>query len=437
MLLEEGAVITALESLQAEDFYLESHRMIFEAMGSLYAEHQPVDLVTVLDRLTMRGTLAAAGGMEYLTNLSRLVPVAANVEQYVAIVEDRSLLRGVIRAGSNMVGSGFAADRPAEEVVSDAHNEVYALSTRRQSDSLLPIRGALIDAYNRVSEAMKTGGGITGVPTGFPDLDKTTGGFEKGQLIVLASRPGCGKTSFALNIALNVAKKAHKPVAIFSLEMSADDLALRMMCSEAGVDLGAARSGRLTEAEFAKLVEPMRTISQAAPIYVDASGSATVTQIRSRCMRCSAKEPLGLVIIDYLQLMTSNSRGRQENRMQEVSELTRSLKLLARDIGAPIMILSQLNRDIERRTGQARRPMLADLRESGSIEQDADIVMFLMHQRDLLVRDKDMTDEEFEEMITNEAWAVVAKNRNGPTADVPLLWLSESTKFVSASDRRE
>ncbi len=433
MLLDPNAVIAAIETLKAADFYINSNRIVFEAMQLLYNAGSPVDLVTVMDRLSQLGTLEKAGGIEYLSTLSRFVPTTANVAQYIHIVEDRSLLRGVIHAGSDMVAEGFEASREAEAVLSDAHDAVYALTVRKRSDSLRPISEALIGAYNRTSEALKKSGGIIGTPSGYPDLDKLTGGFEAGQLIVLAARPGRGKTSFALNISHNVAVKSEMPVAYFSLEMSAEDLALRMMCSDAEVNLGDARTGRINDADFAKLLNPMRSLSN-APLYVDASGSVSVQDIRARCMRLSARQKLGLVVVDYLQLMQTTGR-RSESRTQEVSELTRNLKLLARDVGAPIMILSQLNRDIERRRGRDRRPMLADLRESGSIEQDADIVMFLANQSDLEDHDED-EDENMESGRTvNEALAIVAKNRNGPIDDVKLLWLGEYTKFVSLSSR--
>ncbi len=432
MLLDPAAVVQAIETLKADDFYINSNRIVFEAMLLLYNGGSPVDLVTVTDRLSQLGTLEKAGGIEYLSMLSRFVPTTANVAHYIHIVEDRSLLRGVIRAGSEMVAEGFEASRDAEAVLSDAHDAVYSLTVRKRSDSLRPISEALIGAYNRTSEALKKSGGITGTPSGYPDLDKLTGGFEAGQLIVLAARPGRGKTSFALNICHNVAVKSDLPVAYFSLEMSAEDLALRMMCSDAEVNLGDARSGRISETDFAKLLMPMRTLSN-APLFIDASGSVSVSDIRARCMRLSAHNKLGLIVVDYLQLMQTNSR-RSDSRTQEVSELTRNLKLLARDVGAPIMVLSQLNRDIERRRGKDRRPMLADLRESGSIEQDADIVMFLASQSDLEEHD-DEDDDDMQSQALNQALAIVAKNRNGPTDDVQLLWIGEYTKFVSLSSR--
>ena len=431
MLLDGNAVISAMETIKAQDFYIAANRTIYEAMESLYAENLPVDMVTVVDRLEQRGTLERAGGMEYLATLSRAVPTTANVGQYIAIVEDRSVLRGVIDAGSHMVASGFAADRPAEEVVNEAHDAVYALAVRKRADSLKPISGALVQAFKSVNDAMTSQGGLTGIPSGFADLDRLTSGFEPGQLIILAARPGMGKTSFALNLAHNVAQKTDLAVAVFSLEMSEKDLALRMLCADAEVSLQDVRSGNLREQDFAKLLESMRKLNNTG-IYIDDSGSASVPEIRARCMRLSAQKKLGLVVIDYLQLMTSTTRA--DNRQQEVSALTRGLKLLARDIEAPIVLLSQLNRAVETRA--VKRPMLADLRESGSIEQDADIVIMLAHNRDLKRSDSDLDDDE-DDLPENAAFAIVAKNRNGPTDDVPLLWLAEYTKFVSFSSREE
>ncbi len=243
MLLDPGAVSAAIETLKAEDFYINNNRIVFEAMQSLYGAGTPVDLVTVTDRLSQMGTLLKAGGVEYLSTLSRMVPTTANVMQYIQIVEDRSLLRGVIRVGTDMVGEGFDASRSAESVLSDAHDAVYALTVRKRSDSLRPISEALIGAYNRTSEALKKGGGVAGTPTGYSDIDRLTGGFESGQLIILAARPGRGKTSFSLNIAHHVSVNSALPVAVFSLEMSAEDLALRMMCADGEVNLGDARAG--------------------------------------------------------------------------------------------------------------------------------------------------------------------------------------------------
>lgn len=428
MLLDKNAVITAMETLSPIDFYISSHRAIFEAMQELYAASLPVDLVTLMDKMEQRGTLERAGGMEYLAELSNKVPTTSNVSYYVGIVEDRSVLRGVIDAGTEMVGKAFDADKPAESVVSDAHDAIYKLATRKRTDALIPINAALISAYERINIAAMAKGGITGTPTGFEELNALTSGFNPEQLIVLAARPGKGKTSFALNIASHVALKSKLPVAIFSLEMSAEDVALRMMCAEAEVSMQLARTGGLSDKDYEKLLSAMSLLAD-APIYIDASGSATVQEVRARCMRLSAQQKLGLIVIDYLQLMSSGRQGR-DSRQQEISEMTRALKIMARDIGAPVMILSQLNRDVERRAD--KRPTLADLRESGSIEQDADMVMFLAHDMDLLGE-----DEEAPDMPQNGAQVILAKNRSGPTGKVELYWMSEYTKFVGVSTRTE
>ena len=437
MMLDPNAVITAMETLSAEDFYSQGHREIFQAMCDLYAAARPVDIVTVMDILEQRGTLERAGGMEYLNELSRMVPTTSNVANYVSIVEDRAVLREVIHAGSDMVNSGFQANEPSDSVVNAAHDAIFKIATRKKTDTLRPISEALIEAYDQISEAAQSKGGVTGTPSGFTDLDALTSGFHPGQLIVLAARPGKGKTSFALNIAYNAAVKHDIPVAIFSLEMSSADLAMRLMCSSARVSMSAARSGKLSDEEMSRLVLSMREFrgadGQSDLFYVDDSGGITVQDIRAKCMRRCAEKQLGLIVIDYLQLISTPNR-RNEGRQQEISELTRSLKLMARDVGAPVVLLSQLNRDIERR--QDKRPMLADLRESGSIEQDADMVIFLAHESDL--NDSEgYEDEEEEQGAENGALAILAKNRNGPTGDVELTWLSEYTTFVGASNRQE
>ena len=434
MLLDANAVMLAMETLTESDFYSPGHQKIFAAMADLNSDGQAVDLVTVLEKLNQQGTLDSAGGMEYLTTLSGLVPTTANVSQYIKIVEDRSVLRSVIQAGS-----GFEAEKPADDVVADAHDAVYALAMRNRTDSLKPLKEGVAEALVRVAEAAQRGGGIVGTPSGFADLDKLTAGFEAGQLVILAARPGMGKTSFALNLAHNAGVKSGLPVAIFSLEMPQSDLALRMICAEARVSLGKARAGTLDDREFGEFVKAS-TLFNDVPIYIDDSGSATVPEIRARCMRFSGKEKknLGLVIIDYLQLMSGTSQNRSGSRTQEISELTRQLKLLARDLKAPILLLSQLNRDIERR--QNKTPMMADLRESGSIEQDADIIMFLASQKDVDGQG-DAYDYEEEEETTqaeNGVYVILAKNRNGPAGEnILLYWNGEYTKFESASNREE
>ncbi|MDL2224815.1 replicative DNA helicase [Eubacteriales bacterium OttesenSCG-928-M02] len=431
MLLDQNAVIAAMETLVPEDFYVPGHQVIFDAMGELYRNARPIDLVTLVDVLETHNNLERAGGMEYVTGLSGTVPTTTNIGNYVAIVEDRSALRNIITAGSGMVDAGFRADRPSMDVVSDAHDAIYDIITRRRTDSMRPIIDALDVAVERLAIASQAKGGIIGTPTGYADLDYLTSGFSPDQLIVLAARPGMGKSSLALNMAHNIGVKQNMPVAIFSLEMSIGDLAMRMMCSEAEVPLTKARSGQYTDEEYVKLLAATSTLSP-APIYMDESGGATVTEIRSKCMRLSAKAQLGLIIIDYLQLMSGTGGRRSESRQQEISELTRSLKVLSRDVGAPVLVLSQLNRDIERRAN--KRPTLADLRESGSIEQDADMVIFLAYDRDLRGEDEDDYDDPVREDL---AYAILAKNRNGPTGDVPLIWRAEYTKFVAESPRQE
>lgn len=432
MLLDRDAVHEAIATLVDEDFYQAPHRRIFRAMQELYDLNIAVDMVTVVDQLQKQGLLDDVGGIEYLAELSRYVPTTGNVEHYINIVKDRSILRGVIDTGSMMYKIGFQPNVKADEAVEQAHKSIYNLAIRGRRDTLRPIKEALSAASARVMSAMENNGKLIGVSTGFGELDRVTGGFEKGQMIVLAARPGRGKTSLALNIAHNVAVRNEQTVAIFSLEMSAEDLALRMMCAEAEVNLGDARRGQIRDEDTGRLIEAMRRLNN-GKLYIDASGHASVPEIRARCMRLSAKEPLGLIVIDYLQLIqVTNSR--KENRQQEVSELTRSLKLLAGELQCPILVLSQLNRGVESANRRDRRPKLSDLRESGSIEQDADIVLFIAHKSDL-----EPPEDEEEEMdaVQNEAFLIVAKNRNGETRDIPMYWLGEYTKFKGASFRHE
>ena len=419
MLLDANAVTQAMETLTTEDFYTPGHQKIYAAMASLHLDGQPVDLVTVLEKMNQQGTLESAGGMEYLTTLSNLVPTTANVSQYIKIVEDRSVLRGVIDAGSHMVASGYQAEKSADDVVADAHDAVYALAMRNRTDSLKPLKEGVAEALVRVAEAAQRGGGIVGTPSGFADLDKLTAGFEAGQLVILAARPGMGKTSFALNLAHNAGVKHRLPVAIFSLEMPRSDLALRMICAEARVSLGKARPVRWMTRSLASLCGLLRNLTT-CPSTSTIAAAPLVPEIRARCMRFSGKERknLGLVIIDYLQLMSATQQSRAGSRTQEISELTRQLKLLARDLKAPILLLSQLNRDIERR--QNKTPMMADLRESGSIEQDADIIMFWPASRMWTARATNtiMTKEESQAPRRKTACIILAKNRNSPAGEM-------------------
>ena len=432
MLLDQNAVISAMETLSEEDFYAPAHQVIYAAMAHLYHTGAAVDLVTVADVLERQNNVNRAGGMEYLAQLSRMVPTTTNVGQYIAIVEDRAALRQVIHAGSEMVEQGYQAAKPSGDVVSEAHDAIYSIITRQRTDSLRPISEALTDAYERITTAANKKGGLVGTSTGYPDLDAMTSGFCPDQLLILAARPGVGKTSFALNIATNIAVRQQLPVLIFSLEMAPGELAMRMMCAESEISFSATRNGTLMESEYARLWEAMTQLAQ-APIMIDSLGGITVPQIRARCMRASAQKQLGLVIIDYLQLMAGSESARGQSRMQEISEMTRALKVLSRDIKAPILVLSQLNRSIETRSGSTRgMPLLSDLRESGSIEQDADMVMFLAKAADM-AQDEDEMEPTPEDLVK----LILAKNRNGPTGQVDLKFAAEYTKFFSVSRRVE
>lgn len=420
MLIDQEAAGLAKEILEPEDFYTPAHQEIYRAMEELAWENKAIDIVTVLDKLEQHSMADSVGGVNYLSELAREVPTAANVRHYIRIVEEKSLLRKLIKLGGELVAQGFAAEKEVDNILDDAQKSIYDLAVKKNSDTLRRVDRALIESYEKIMEAALSKTGITGTPTGFPDLDSTTTGLHPGELVVVAGRPGTGKTSFALNIARNVAKKG-LAVAVFSLEMSREQLATRLLCTDAPVDLKKARSGQLVDADYEKLAKSMKLIAK-LPIYIDDTAGITTAQIRSKAMRLGAKEKLGLVIIDYLQLMPST--GKMENRVLEVADITRSLKTVARDLGAPVMTLSQLSREMERRKGG--KPQLSDLRESGAIEQDADIVMFLY-------KAEDEQGNARENIVTLQ----VAKNRNGPTSTMQLAWQPEYTRFLSIEKHHE
>jgi replicative DNA helicase len=420
MLIDQEAADMAREMLESEDFYAPIHQEIFRASEELSRENRAVDMVTVLDKLEQRGMAEACGGVKYLSELARDVPTAANVRHYIRIVEEKSLLRKLIKLGGEMVSQGFAAESEVDKILEDAQKNIYDLAVKKNSDTLRRVDRALIESYEKILEAAQSKTGITGVPSGFGELDYMTTGLHPGELVVIAGRPGTGKTSFALNIARNVAKRG-LAVAVFSLEMSREQLATRLLCTDAPVDLKKARSGQLSDEDYEKLAKSMKIIAK-LPVYIDDSAGITVPQIRSKAMRLGVKEKLGLVIIDYLQLMPSS--GKMESRVLEVADMTRSLKTVARDLGVPVLALSQLSREMERRKGG--KPMLSDLRESGAIEQDADIVMFLYK-----AEDEQGNPEE------NTMNLLLAKNRNGPTAGLQLAWQPEYTRFLSIERKFE
>lgn len=416
--LEPESLIAASEHLTASDFYLSHHQKIFAAMLSLGEEGEPVDLVSVTTRLKDQGLLDEVGGVQYLSDLSLSVPSAANLPFYAKLVADKAILRRLIRTASEIAAQSYTGVDSVDTILTDAEKAILELSQKRTQTGFVKIADILMQTYTQLEHISKSGGEVTGVPTGYHDLDRLTSGFQPSDFIVVAARPSVGKTAFALNVAQNVAVRSRQPVAIFSLEMSATQLAMRMLAAEANLDAGKLRTGKLSEEEWEKLIMGMGTLSD-SPIYIDDTPGITVAEIRSGLRRLHAElGGIGMVMIDYLQLITGRSRG-GDNRQQEISEISRHLKGTARELNVPVVALSQLSRAVEQR--QDKHPMLSDIRESGSIEQDADIVAFLYRD--------DYYNPDTEEKNIIEI--IVAKQRNGPTGKVKLAFLKEYNKFVN------
>ncbi|NLX70678.1 MAG: replicative DNA helicase [Clostridiales bacterium] len=416
MLIDIESVSEASGTLSGQDFYSEAHKEIFEAMLDIHERGEPVDLVTLVEELRQRGTLDSVGGVSYISDLSMAVPSTANVKYYIRIVEEKSILRQLIAASNEIIKESYEASEELDVILDSAEKKIFDISQRQNTNYFEPIKDILIETYARIEELSKNKGQIIGLPTGFHDFDQKTSGLQPSDLVLVAARPSMGKTSFVLNIAQYVALRKKVPVAIFSLEMAKEQLVQRMLSAEANVELQKIRTGDLTEEDWLKLVKAAGPLSQ-APIYIDDSADVSVMEIRSKARRLKLEKDLGLVVIDYLQLMSG--RGRAENRQQEISEISRSLKALARELKVPVIALSQLSRAPEART--QHRPMLSDLRESGAIEQDADMVTFIY-------RDEYYNPDTEKKNI---AEIIIAKQRNGPTGTVELVWLGEYTKFAN------
>ncbi len=432
MLLERTAIEKACELLRPEDFYREAHKLIFQAASDLADRNEPVDLTTLAAELESRGQLEQAGGRPYLASLLDAVPTAAHVEYYARIIEEKAILRRLIGAGTEIVEECFGEVESAEEVVDRAEAAVLSVAQRRSTRYFTPIRPLLDEAMDRIDYLHYHQRDATGLTTGLKSLDEITTGLQKSDLIIVAARPSMGKTSLCVNIAVHVAMHEKVPVAVFSLEMSKEQLALRIIQSEARIDSRRLRSGHLSEEQWRRMTEGINRVWD-APIFIDDTPGISAMEMRGKARRLKAEQNgLGLVVVDYLQLMRWH--GRVENRNQEISEIARSLKNLARELEVPVMALSQLSRAVERR--EDKRPILSDLRESGSIEAEADLVMMLYRPSYYKYEKAGEEPEEQEEggEAADETELIVAKHRNGPTGTLNLIFLKDYARFEDRAD---
>jgi replicative DNA helicase len=416
MLLDKEAIASATEILTPEDFYKEVNGAIFDAIVKIYQRGEPVDLITLPEQLKNTNILEQVGGVSFISDLANSVPSSSSVRHYAKIVESKSLMRKLIKASSSILDKSYEGVEEVSELIEMAEKKIFDISQGRSTEGFVPISQVLLEAFDNIEKRFQNKNQITGTSTGFSDLDSKTSGFQKSDLILVAARPSMGKTAFALNIAQNSAIKSKVPVAIFSLEMSREQLINRMLCSEAHIDSQKLRTGDLQESDWDKLAKAMAVLSE-APIFIDDTPGISVMEMRAKCRRLMLEHGLGMIMVDYLQLMSGN--GKNESRQQEISEISRSLKGLAREMNCPLIALSQLSRAPEARSDH--RPILSDLRESGAIEQDADVVMFLY-------RDEYYNPETEEKNIGELS---IAKQRNGPTGLIKLVWLGQYTKFVN------
>ncbi|MGI6878976.1 replicative DNA helicase [Microbacterium sp. gxy059] len=413
MLLSKDAVADVVETLRGADFYVPKHELIFDSILSLYSHGEPTDVITVTDELMKTGDLQRAGGVDYLHSLTSIVPTAANAGYYAGIVQERALLRRLVDAGTRIAQMGYNGEGEAVELVNQAQAEIYGVTGQEQSEDYVPLEVAVSAAVEEIEMAKGRDGEMTGVPTGFTELDKLTNGLHGGQMIVVAARPAMGKSTLALDFARSAAIKHDAPAIFFSLEMGKTEIAMRLLSAEGQIPLQHLRKGDLDSRDWTTLAKTRGRIND-APLYVDDSPNMTLVEIRAKCRRLKQRVGLKMIIIDYLQLMTSGKRV--ESRQQEVSEFSRALKLMAKELQVPVIALSQLNRGPEQR--QDKRPMVSDLRESGSIEQDADMVI-LLHR-----------DEVYDRATRpGEADLIVAKHRNGPTADIAVAFQGHYSRF--------
>lgn len=421
MLTDKDAVNAAIETLKEEAFYRDDNKAIYQAIINLYSKSEPIDIITLKDELESMDKFEQVGGYEYLASLPDKVPTTANVQKYIKIVEEKAILRQLIKTANEIIELGYNPTEDVEDIMDGAEKRIFDIMQSKNQKGYSPIKDVLVESFTKLEELYNRKQHVTGVPTGFVELDYKTAGLHGSELILVAARPAMGKTAFALNIAANAALRGNAPVAIFSLEMSKDQLVNRILCSEAMVDSNKVRTGKLEEDDWVKLAGAIGPLSE-SEIYIDDTPGISVMEIRTKCRKLKMEKNIGLVVIDYLQLVQgSNKRG--GSREQEISEISRSLKILAKEINVPVIALSQLSRAVEQRPDH--RPMLSDLRESGAIEQDADIVMFLYRD--------DYYNKESEKKDIAEV--IIAKQRGGSTGTVELLWMGNYTKFVNLERR--
>lgn len=421
MMMSKDAIALVVSKLKPDHFYSPAHEHIYRAITDLYQKNQPIDLVTVAEQLKTTKVLDEAGGRSYLADVIETVPSAANIEKYADIVIDSAMLRKLIDAGSTIVADGFDAGLHVDDVLEDAQKKILDISKERVQDDFVPIKDILMPVMDSMHQVYDTEGRILGVPTGYDDLDKLTSGFQKSDFIILAARPAMGKTTLALNMATHAAVHHKVPVAIFSLEMPKEQLATRLLCSEAKINSSRLKTANLADHEYKQLTHALGQLSE-APIYIDDSPGLTPLELRAKSRRLQMEADIQLVIIDYLQLMRAGKR-RVESRFQEVSEIVREVKAFARELNVPIIALSQLSRDIEKR--QDKTPMLSDLRETGEIEQTADLVVFI-HREDYYDASK---------QSASAAKVSIAKHRNGPTGEIELVFRKDVSRFYGTETK--
>ena len=419
MLMDKDAITTAGEIISGDDFYQASYGVIFDSMIELFNEGKPVDLITLQEYLKEKDVPPEISSMEFARDLLMGTQTSANIKSYAEIVREKSIMRRLIKVNEETANACYLQNQPLEEILEDAQKQVFALAETGNSEEYVPIKQVVLNALDVIERASKTKGTVTGIPTGFIDLDYKLSGLQRSDLVLIAARPSMGKTAFVLNIAQHVAFRQNKAVAIFSLEMSKEQLVNRLFSLESHVDAQILRTGNLSDTDWEKLIEGAGTIGSSRMIIDDTSG-ITISEMRSKCRKYKLEMGLDLIIIDYLQLMSGSNSRKNESRQQEISEISRSLKGLARELNVPVLALSQLSRAVEQRPDH--RPMLSDLRESGAIEQDADVVMFIYRD--------DYYNKDTEHV--NEAEIIIAKQRNGPIGTVTLTWLPQYTKFANS-----